>query len=384
MLVKKAEPKKSKYRLSDGGNLYLSISTTGGKSWVFLFKEQGRPKELGLGAYPAINLKAARTIAASLRAARASGKDLREQLRPIKGMTFGEAAIGAYNKRADSFRSAATHRQWKNDLFKRLEPWKNRPVNEIELRHVADVLRPILAKTPESGRRLRRRMEAAFSYAIALSEYNELNPARWKDGLENVLPIRSQPVKHHEALPYKHVPDFIELLRNREALSARCLEFTILTASRTTQARGAQWSEIDFKEKTWVLPSHRMKSGRAHFVPLSNDAVRLLKKLKARHDGKYLFPSFGREGHLSDAAMLNLLNRLGLRDGENKLTVHGFRSTMMEWMEYETLYSRDIGKHVLSHAVGSQAFRAYARGSAHEKRREVMEKWAEFCFQGTQ
>lgn len=348
---------------------------------MFLYKEQGKPKELGLGAYPAINLKAARIVAASLRAARASGKDLREQLRPIKRMTFGEAAIGAYNKRADSFRSAATHRQWKNDLFKRLEPWKNRPINEIELRHVADFLRPILANTPESGRRLRRRIEAAFSYAIALSEYNGLNPARWKDGLENVLPIRSKPVKHHEALPYKDVPDFIELLRSREALSARCLEFTILTASRTTQARGAQWSEIDFKEKTWILPSHRMKSGRPHFVPLSSEAIDILKALEVRSKSEFVFPSNGKERHLSNAAMLNLLNRLGLRDGEMKVTVHEFRSTMMEWMEHETLYPRDIGEHVLSHAVGSQAFRAYARGSARQKRREVMEEWAKFCFQ---
>ena len=188
-------------------------------------------------------------------------------------------------------------------------------------------------------------------------------------------------VKHHEALPYKDVPDFIELVRNREALSARCLEFTILTASRTTQARGAQWSEIDFKEKTWILPSHRMKSGRPHFVPLSSEAIDILKALEVRSKSEFVFPSNGKERHLSTAAMLNLLNRLGLRDGEMKVTVHGFRSTMMEWMEHETLYPRDIGQHVLSHAVGSQAFRAYARGSARQKRREVMEEWAKFCFQ---
>jgi len=223
-IVNKAEPKKSKCRLSDGGNLYLSISATGGKSWVFLYKEQGRPKELGLGAYPAISLNAARTIAASLREARATGKELKGLLRPLKGMTFGEASIGAYNKRADSFRSAATHRQWNYDLFTRLEVWKNKPINDIELRHVAEFLRPILKNTPESGRRLRRRIEAAFSYAIALGEYDGLNPARWKDGLENVLPIRSQPVKHHEALPYKEIPAFMRLLSSREALSGGAME----------------------------------------------------------------------------------------------------------------------------------------------------------------
>lgn len=347
---------------------------------MFLYKEQGRPKELGVGAYPSISLGAARTIAKSLREARATGKDLKALLRPTKGMTFGEAALGAYNKRADSFRSAATHRQWKNDLFKRLATWKNKPVNEIELRDVADFLRPILARTPESGRRLRRRMEAVFSYTIALGEYDGLNPARWKDGLENVLPVRSRPVKHHEALPYKGIPNFIRLLEDREALSARCLVFTILTASRTTQARGAKWREINFAEKTWEVPSDRMKSGKIHTVPLSDRALNVLELLRTEPRGEFVFPSTGREGHLSDAAMLSLLNRLGMRDGDKKLTVHGFRSTMMEWMEHETLYPRDLGEHVLSHAVGSQAFRAYARGSKQQRRRMVMQEWADFCF----
>lgn len=378
--VKNALGRDSKYRISDGGNLYLVVKPSGSKAWVFFFKEHGRSRELGLGSYPSVSLKAARTMASKLRDARAVGEDPEVVLRPPKGMTFGEAAEGAYNRRKDGFRSRATDRQWRKDLFDRLSLWKTKPVRDIDLKQVADVLRPILTNTPESGRRFRTRIEAAFSYAIAMGEYDGANPARWKDGLENVLPVRAANVKHHTALPYSDVSALISELRKREALAAQCMELLILTAARTTQARGARWEEFDLENGVWTVPEDRMKAGRSHRVPLSQATIDLLSRIGTDAYSPFLFPGSGREGHLSDAAMLSLLARLGLRSGQNKVTVHGFRSTMLDWMEKETSYPRDLGEHALSHAVGSQAFRAYARGSDLDRRREMMEEWGRFTL----
>jgi integrase len=378
--VKNAKGRDSKYRLSDGGNLYFVVRPSGAKSWSFVFKEHGRPREFGLGSFPSVSLKAARTIAANLRNARAGGEDVATVLNPPQGMTFGDAARGAYEKRAPGFRSRHTDRQWQTDLFSRLSHWDRKPVAAIDLKQVADILRPVLENTPESGRRFRTRIEAAFSYAIALGEYDGANPARWKDGLENVLPAPSRAVKHHKALPYKDAPALIRDLATRTALSARCLELLVLTAARTTQARGARWDEFDFQSRIWTVPEDRMKAERVHYVPLSEACLNLLNRIGTDAYSDFLFPGNGREGHLSDAAMLTLLKRMGYRGKDTSMiTVHGFRSTLMDWMENETSYQRDLGEHALSHAVGSQAFRAYARGSELERRRQMMEAWGSYC-----
>ncbi len=384
--IKAAKPGKAKRRMSDGGNLYLVVKPSGAKSWVFLYKDAGRPVERGLGTFPDMTLKAARELAARLRAARAAGESLEPILNPTKGMTFGEAARGAYEKRLPTFRSRHTIRQWETDLFKRLAKWDSKPVQEIDLPAVSKELRPVMEKTPESGRRFQTRIEAAFSYAIAMGEYEGANPARWKDGLQNVMPKRSKPVKHYRAMPYRDVPGLMDILGESKALSARCLAFTILTAARTSQARGARWDEIDMDRAVWTVPPNRMKAKRVHLVPLSTAALEVLGPLHEWRSDPFVFASGGREGHLSDGAMLSLLLRMGLRgkDHDDPISVHGFRATLMEWMEAETAYPRDLAEHALSHAVGTAAFRAYARGSELEKRRPVMEAWGDFATRGSE
>ena len=382
--VKAAKATSKKRRIADGGNLYLVVRPSGSKTWAFIYKEETKTIERGLGSYPDITLADARETAQKLRKARQNSESLDKVLNPPKGMTFGEAAQGALELRLKRFRSHHTVRQWKTDLFDRLSDWQEKPIKDLSRKDVIKVLRPVVNKTPESGRRFRTRIEAVFSYAIGLEEYEGANPARWKDGLASSIrdrDFKTNPVKHHSALDYSLVPKLMEDLKSRSALSALCLRFTILTAARTTQARGARWDEIDLEGALWTIQADRMKAGRLHKVPLSKAAIEVLEPLHEMRRGDFVFPSHGKDGYLSDAAMLTLLSRLVLRgEGvDNPITIHGFRSTLLQWIEHETTYARDLAEHSLAHAVGSKAFRSYSRDTSRlEQRRELMEAWGRY------
>jgi integrase len=202
------------------------------------------------------------------------------------------------------------------------------------------------------------------------------NPARWRGHLDKLLPARSKiaPVKHHAAMPYPDMPAFMAELRQQPDISARALEFTILTAARTGEALNASWQEIDLGTKLWVVPAERMKSGRAHRVPLSDDAVRALEQLPRLNDSDYVFPS-GRIGKpLSDKAMPKIMRRL--RHG---YVPHGFRSTFRDWAAEQTNYPREIAEAALAHVIENRVEAAYRRGDALEKRAALMADWAAFC-----
>jgi integrase len=231
---------------------------------------------------------------------------------------------------------------------------------------------------PETANRVRGRIEVVLDWATVRGLRTGDNPARWRGHLDNVLPARGQIQKpqHHPALPYPDIPAFMGALATREGVAALALGFTILTAARTGEAIGARWREIDLKAKTWVVPANRIKGGKEHRVPLSAHALAVLKALPREEDNEFVFIG-PRRGGLSNMAMATLLRRMGRRD----ITVHGFRSSFMDWAHEQTAYPKVVIDQALAHAVGDKVEAAYRRGDLFDKRRRLMADWAKYCSQ---
>jgi integrase len=188
------------------------------------------------------------------------------------------------------------------------------------------------------------------------------------------MPGKVQNKKHHAALPYSEVGVFMSELRGRPGVSARALEFSILTVARSGEIRGAEWNEIDLTAKTWVIPAERMKANKEHSAPLSDAAVALLKALPRLKDNNLIFPA-PRGGQLSDMSLTAVLKRIGRRD----LTQHGFRSTFREWAGETTSYQREVIEHALTHQLADKAEAAYQRGTLWPKRVSLMDEWSCYC-----
>jgi integrase len=249
----------------------------------------------------------------------------------------------------------------------------------IDTALVLKVLEPIWPTKPETASRLRGRIEAVLDWATVRGYRKGENPARWRGHLSKLLPARSRvrKVKHHTALPYAELPDFMVALRAQGGIAARALEFTILTAARTGEAIGATWDEIFEAEKVWVVPGNRMKAGKEHRVPLSNPALAILKEMKLCGDAGegFVFHGAKREKPLSNMAMIAMLRRMGCGD----LTVHGFRSSFRDWVAERTHFPGEVAEMALAHAVGDKVEAAYRRGDLFDRRRRIMAEWAKFC-----
>ena len=219
-------------------------------------------------------------------------------------------------------------------------------------------------------------MEKVIDYAKAKEYFEGDNPAAWKGMLKPLLPQPSkvQVTKHHAALPYNQIGSFMKELRERSGVSPRALEFAILTAARSGEIRGAEWSEIDLEGKTWTIPASRMKAAKEHRVPLSDAAVALLKALPRFKGINFVFPAT-RKGQLSDTALLAVLKRMGYTD----LTQHGFRSTFRDWAGETTNYPREVIEHALAHQLADKAEAAYQRGTLWPKRVALMDEWSGYC-----
>jgi integrase len=235
------------------------------------------------------------------------------------------------------------------------------------------VLEPIWVPKTETASRVRGRIEAVLDWASVRGYRTGDNPARWRGHLETLLPQRSKVrrVVHHAALPYVEIAAFMQLLRQQECVSARALEFLILTATRTNETLGANWSEIDLKQALWTIPPDRIKAGKEHRVPLSPPAISLLSAAHQLRFSDYVFPG-GKAGRpLSSMALLATLKRMGRSD----LTGHGFRSTFRDWAAEQTNVGSEVAEMALAHIVGDKVEAAYRRGDLFSKRRELMERW---------
>ena len=363
-----------------------TVAKTKPKYWVLRvrIKTTGKRRDIGLGPYPEVGLAQARDYARELKALIRAGRD------PVAEKARGIAERRAEQARAVSFREAtarmladreaewgAKHRQqWRNTLEQHAFPvLGDLPVNAIELAHVLDVLRPLWAVKTETASRLRGRIEATLDWSRVHGLREGENPARWKGNLDAILPKPGKiaRVEHHRALPWRDIPAFMTELRQREGMGARALEFTILTAARSGEARGATWSEIDLERRLWTVPGARMKAGREHAVPLSDAAVALLEALERPHGGGLVFPAI-KGAPLSDMTLSAVTRRMGV-----DAVPHGFRSTFRDWCAESTGYPSELAEMALAHNVGSAVERAYRRGDMLDKRRRLMSDWADHC-----
>lgn len=367
-----------KGRYSDGGGLYLRVSPSLSKSWVFRWVRNGAENEMGLGSYPEVSLADARDAAFEARrqlAAKRNPRTERDREREA-GRTFGDTADEFLNAKAANWTNEKTAWQWRHTLTEFAKPIRRVPIGEIETAHVLKLLKPVWTTKPETAAKARMRLEAVLDYAAAHGWRSIENPARWRGHLENMLPKRQKLSKgHHPAMPYADAPAFLTKLRSSNAMAARALEFLILTAGRTGEVLGATWDEVDLDTGLWTIPAARMKAKRDHRVPLSRTAIDLLRPLHEARVSKFVFPGQRPRKPLSNLAMTMLMRRLKVEDA----SPHGFRSSFRDWAGDRTSFPREIAEQALAHSVGNDVELAYRRGDALEKRRQLMDAWAHHC-----
>jgi len=366
-------------RYGDGNGLWLTVRGDGARSWSVRFTFRERRREMGIGAASVLSLAEAREAARDARKQILAGLDPIEErrLRLRRVVPTFEECADRFMAHNESAWSNAKHRQqWKNTLGTYAYPVIGRvPVDQVETPDVLRILEPIWNTKPETAVRVRGRIERILSWAASQNLRPRENPATWKNHLDAILPNRAKvrPVKHHRALPWTEVPDFIADLRNREGIAAKALEFLVLTAARSGEIRGAMWSEIDLTSLTWTIPPDRMKSSREHRVPLSGPTVDLLQSLPRLEGEEHVFPSV-RGGLLSDMALSAVLRRMDV-----DAVPHGFRSSFRDWCAETTNYPREVAEMALAHAIPSGVEAAHRRGDLFKKRRQLMTAWGTYC-----
>jgi len=375
--LKPDEHNPKKRLISDGGGLYLSMSKSGSKSWIFRYRTSSGQRDLGLGGYPATTLALARKKAQICREARASGEDPTLALKPAPTMTF-KAVMDKFmiDKRAEQ-PSEIVLKEWV-----RLHEVIARPIHDTEIAEVTvddiiRILRPTWFSTPVATKTAQQRLERIFRWAKANRLRTGPNPAAWKENLEDALPVQNHQPKHHPALDFRQLPAFIVWLREQNTDRTLALELLILTGSRTSEVRKAEISEFMLDDAIWKIPGERMKNGKEHVVPLSARALEIVTQATRRRTSGYLFASNLKHGMLPMNAITDCLPKYGLSSSE--ATVHGFRSTFRDWAGDTTDYSREVAEAALSHQIGSTVERSYRRNTALEKRRNLMNDWADFC-----
>jgi len=366
-------------RHADGEGLYLVVDSSGAKRWVFLFRRDGKLKEMGLGSLSGVPLAKAREKARDAREAVADGLNPIEVRKAARAVpTFGAMADELIATLSSQWRNDKHIAGWKMTLTTHAAPIRDKRVNEITTDDVIAVLKPLAVDRPETASRLRGRIERVLDAAKAKGFRSGENPARWRGHLDHLMAKRQKLSRgHHAALPFADLPAFVERLQARDAMAALALEFLILTAARTGEVIGARWSEIDLEAKVWTVPAQRMKAGRVHRVPLSERAVAILEKAKESRTNDYVFPGPGKDRPLSTNALRALLIRLGV-----DVTAHGFRSSFRDWAGEVSTFPREVAEAALADTVGDATERAYRRGDALEKRRRLMNAWAAFLARG--
>jgi integrase len=371
----------------DGDGLYLQITKNKNKSWIFRYAYNGNSHYLGLGPSKYVSLAEARQKRNEYK------KQLINRINPIEEKNRLSEQIKRISQDSISFQKCAEayiqarKLEWTNE--KHIENWNNSlknyaypiignvPVKDIDLKLVLKVLEPVWYRATETGNRVRGRIETILNWAAVREYRSGENPARWKGHLDQILPKKSiiQKVKHMEALDYQSVPDLIILLDKINDTSALALQFLILNAARTNEVIYARWSEIDFIEKTWTIPSERMKSKREHKVPLTETSIKILKLSQNDNFSPFIFRQKSKNCPLTNFSMLHLLQRL--RPGK---TVHGFRSSFRDWAGDETNHPREVAEAALAHVLKNKVEAAYRRSDSFTKRRVLMTDWEKHCY----
>lgn len=384
LAVKNAKPG----RHADGAGLHLLVKPTGARSWVYRFMLNGKSRDVGLGAagQGGMSLADARDQAAALRLKVKAGIDPLEeraqdaaqafataQAAKVAGTTFKDVAATYIATNEGSWRNPKHRQQWRNTLATYVYPViGDMPAADIATAHVLKILEPIWREKPETASRIRGRVETVLDSAKARGYRQGENPARWRGHLAQILPARTRLSRgHHKALAYEGIPAFVKTLRDREAMAALALEFTILTAARSGEVIGAKWAEVDLDKAVWTIPADRMKAAKEHRVPLPPRAVAILESLEPL-GSDHLFPG-AKGGNLSSMAMAMLMRRMTV-----DATVHGFRSGFRDWAAECTGYAHEVAEMALAHTIENKVERAYRRGDLFDKRRRLMDDWAAY------
>ncbi len=367
---------------ADGGGLWLRVTPTKTRSWIFRYARAGKTHDIGLGAYLNVSLELARTKAADLRAALGRGDDpmalrVAAKAEAATRMTFKQCAEKYIEANRAGWKNAKHGDQWASTLENYAYPVIGQlDVAHVDTAHILKILEPIWGTKNETASRLRGRVERVLAWATTRKLRKGDNPAKWTHHLDTILPPPSKVRKagHHEALPYQEANAFIQALKGEAGVSPKALEFTILTVARTNEVIGATWSEIDMQQAVWTIPAERMKAKKEHRIPLTSRAVEILKEMEGLREGDFVFPGWKAKAGLSNMAMLKLLKRIGRDD----LTVHGFRSTFRDWAGETTSHPREVIEHAMAHQLKDKAEAAYARGTLFDKRRALMADWDEY------
>ncbi len=367
--------------------LYLNVKPSGAKSWILRAKVGKSRSEIGLGGYPTVTLaqawERAREALTSIREGKnpiAERKSVREAIE----WTFKACALSYIETHRPSWRNAKHAQQWENTLTTYVYPhFGHKHVSDVDTDDVLAAIKKEWSTKNETMVRVRNRIELVLAWAAAQGHRPKgFNPAQWRGHLDQVLPKPSKVNnrKHFEAVPINSMYDFMQRLELVKGISARCLEFTVLCACRSGMTRGALWSEIDLKAALWSIPGSRMKAGRPFRIPLSERAVKILEKLPRTVDASgqlsdLVFVSNRGIKPLSNMSMTLIMRRMGLT-----AVPHGFRSSFTDWVSEHTHYPRDVREMALAHAIGDETEEAYRRGDLFEKRRNMLNDWANFVY----
>lgn len=364
--------------------LHLQVSLTGAKSWILRIKIGNKRRDMGLGPYPAVTLAQAHQKAREARESVDQGVDpilTRERAQSERraaqagAVTFKDAAAGYIKAKSPEWGNAKHAQQWTNTILTYVLPVIGMMhVQDVTDAHILKILEPLWSVRTETATRVRGRIEKVLDWATVRKYRTGLNPARWRGHLETILPAprKITPVKHHEAIPVDQAPAFYAALKQRPGMAARALEFLLLTAVRSENARGAAWSEFDLEKGLWTIPAGQMKAKREHRVHLSESAIGILNAQPHLVGCNLVFPT-AKGGRLSDMALTAVMRRMRL-----SAVPHGLRSTFKDWAADETDYPNEMSEMALAHVVSDKVEAAYRRGDMLKKRRAMMEDWAAF------
>lgn len=371
-------------RFSDGDNLYLLVDPSGAKRWAFIFKLDGKQREMGLGSATKVSLASARDRAAEARAQLGRGVNpIADRKRVTSKATFGSLCDSYIREHAVGWKGDKTEAGWRNSLVKHAKPLGDLKPDQVTTQHVLDVVRPLWTSRPETAQKTLNRIERVLDAATVHGLRSGDNPARWRGHLEHLLPRAvGRAPRHHPAMPYEQVPSFISALSQSSAAAALPLSFLVLTAAREAMVLFATWGQLNVDSRQWTVPSERMKSragGVGDFVvPLSAPAMAVVAaaaRWSSHADPDALvFPGAKAGRPMSNMTMDMLMRRAGL-----PYVPHGFRSSFRDWAGDMTDHPREVVEGALAHAIGNAVERAYRRRDALEKRRRLMEDWGAYC-----
>ena len=359
--------------------LHLSISASGARSWILRTKIGTRRSDIGLGAYPAVSLALAHEKAQAIKESIKQGIDpvaARTRNRNTVEWTFERCALEYIKLHRTSWKNAKHASQWENTLSTYAYPHLGaKHVRDIYVGDVLSVIEPHWLTKNETMVRIRNRIELVLSWAAVRGYRSKENPAAWRGNLDSTLPKPSKVNQReaHKALPFTQAHDFMAQLRQTQGMSAKCLEWLILTATRSNEAREATWAEIDVQGAAWTIPAVRMKAGREHRIPLSATALKLLQAMPRFEGTDLIFPGRDTEKPLSDMSMTLVMRRMKV-----DAVPHGFRSTFVDWAAERTSYPPELREMALAHTLGDKTQAAYQRGDLFERRRALMSDWAAY------